>query len=55
MFVVRDREAGNIIERVESRADGERLIADFEQIDRSEGVYTPDFYEVAEYFEITEI
>ena len=47
-WVVRDREAGNVIEWVDSAADGEALIRDFEKQDMDEGVYTPDFYECVE-------
>lgn len=47
-YVVRDREAGNVIERVSSIEEGEALIAEYEEADRRDGTYTPDFYEVAE-------
>ena len=45
-YVVRDREAGNVIERVASIEEGEALIAEYEEADRKDGTYTPDFYEV---------
>lgn len=48
MIVVRDREAGNIIDVVLSIQEGEKLIAMYEEIDKREGLYSEDFYEVAE-------
>ena len=47
-WVVRDREEGIIIEWVDSVAEGELLIRDYEQQDMDEGVYTPNFYECVE-------
>lgn len=44
-YVVRDREAGNIIEYVKTYADGIALIEEFERQDKEDGTYTPDFYE----------
>lgn len=48
MIVVRDREAGNIIEIVKSVEAGERLIKKYEEMDKRDGLYTSNFYEVAE-------
>lgn len=48
MIVVRDREAGNIIEQVSSFENGYRLIEQYEDMDTRDGIYTPDFYEVVE-------
>lgn len=48
MKVVRDREAGNIIEQVESIEAGKNLIKEFEAQDKEDGTYTEDFYEVAD-------
>lgn len=47
-IVVRDREAGNIIEEVGSIAEGIGLIAKYEAEDLIDGTYEKDFYEVAE-------
>lgn len=47
MIVVRDREAGNIIEQVNSYDEGEEVLARFEAEDKAEGIYEEDFYEVA--------
>lgn len=48
MIVVRDREAGNIIEIVESVKAGQKLIEKYEEMDKRAGLYTSNFYEVAE-------
>lgn len=48
MIVVRDREAGNVIEIVESIKKGQELIEKYEEMDKRAGLYTPNFYEVAE-------
>lgn len=45
-YVVRDREAGNVIECVSSIEEGEALIEEYEEEDRKDGTFTPDFYEV---------
>lgn len=47
-FVVRDREAGNIIDYVASKEEGLKLIQEYEQADRAEDIYEPNFYELAE-------
>lgn len=48
MIVVRDREAGNIIEHVCSWEEGLATLKRFEQEDMQDGCYTEDFYEVVE-------
>lgn len=47
-LVVRDREAGNVIEDVSTWEEGEKLIEEYEKSDMKDGIYEPDFYEVAE-------
>lgn len=47
MLVIRDREAGNIIEQVNSYDEGIEVLARFEAEDKAEGIYKKDFYEVA--------
>lgn len=46
-WVVRDREAGNIIEEFESKGEAEAKLKDFENVDKLEGTFTENFYEVA--------
>lgn len=48
MIVVRDREAGNIIEIVKSVEAGKKLIEEYEEMDKRDGIYEENFYEVAE-------
>lgn len=47
MIVIRDRQAGNIIEQVKSYDEGEEVLSRFEAEDKAEGTYEEDFYEVA--------
>lgn len=47
-FVVRDTEAGNVIEYVDSLEEGLMLIQDYEQEDIKDGIYKPNFYECSE-------
>lgn len=44
-YIVRDREAGNIIEKVNSMKEGIELIEQFESEDKAEGIYEENFYE----------
>lgn len=48
MLVIRDREAGNIIEEVATVEEGKKVIATYEAKDKEDGIYEPDFYEIAE-------
>lgn len=45
-WVVRDREAGNVIDHYTSKYLAECALEDFEEGDRAEGTFTEDFYEV---------
>lgn len=47
-YVVRDREAGNVIETFNSREEAYSAMLEYEKEDEREGVYEPDFYEVVE-------
>lgn len=47
-IVVRDSEAGNVIAVVDSFAEGEKMIAEFETEDKADGCYTEGFYEVVQ-------
>ncbi len=48
MIVVRDREAGNIIEIAQNIEAGQKLIEKYEEMDKRDGIYEENFYEVAE-------
>ena len=46
-YVVRDREAGNPIERFATMEDAEAALRSYEESDKKDGIYEQDFYEVA--------
>lgn len=46
VFVVRDREAGNIIDRFATMREAQNALEDYEAADKKDGTYTPDFYEI---------
>jgi hypothetical protein len=48
MYIIRDRETGNEIERVNTRWAAEALLTAYEELDKNDGVYEPDFYEIVE-------
>ena len=45
-WIVRDRETG--IDIFDTLEEAERTLKEYENDDVKEGVYTPDFYEIAE-------
>lgn len=47
-YIIRDREAGNIIEQVSTRKEAETVLKKFEEEDKQDGNYTEDFYEIVE-------
>lgn len=47
-YVVRDREAGNIIEQFDTLEDAEKQLEMCESDDKEQGIYEEDFYEVCE-------
>lgn len=47
-YIVRDAEAGNVIEKAETMEEALDIIACYEEYDKAEGTYTPNFYEVVE-------
>ncbi len=47
-YVVRDSEAGNVIDEFETKEAAEMAIAKYEAEDKGNGVYKEGFYEVAE-------
>ena len=48
MFIIRDREAGNYIEAVETYEEALETIEQYEEEDKRDGNYTEDFYEIVE-------
>ena len=47
MYVVRDREAGNVITQFETMEEAQKEIEIYEEQDKKDGTYTEDFYEIA--------
>ena len=47
MYVVRDREAGNIITQFETMEEAQKELEKYEEQDKKDGTYTEDFYEIA--------
>ena len=47
-YVIRDREAGNEIEWFNTKEDAEKMLQQYEESDKKEGIYSEDFYEIVE-------
>jgi hypothetical protein len=47
-YIIRDMEAGNKIEICDTFEEAEKQVKQFEQDDKKNGCYTPDFYEIVE-------
>ena len=47
MYVVRDREAGNVITQFETMEEAQKELGRYEEQDKKEGEYVEDFYEIA--------
>jgi hypothetical protein len=47
-YKIQDREAGNVIETGLTKEEAEKMIEKFEETDKNEGTYTPNFYEIVE-------
>ena len=47
-YIIRDREAGNKIDICDTLEEAEKQLKQFEEDDKKNGCYTPDFYEIVE-------
>lgn len=47
-YVIRDREAGNVIDKFNTLEDAQIELARYEENDKMDGIYEPDFYEIVE-------
>ena len=47
MYVVRDREAGNVITQFETMEEAQKELERYEAQDKKDGVYVEDFYEIS--------
>ena len=54
-YIIRDREAGNVIDSFDTPDEAKNELMKFEKVDKKEGSYTPDFYEIWDSVEETEI
>ena len=45
-YIIRDREAGNIIEQFSTIEEAKKKLKEYENADKSEGIYTENFYEI---------
>lgn len=45
-YIIRDREAGNEIDEFDTMEEAQEELARYEEIDKMDGDYTPDFYEI---------
>lgn len=46
MYIIRDREGGNPVERVNTLEEAQALLQKYEEEDKKDGTYTADFYEI---------
>lgn len=46
-YIIRDREAGNMIEVANTLEEAQMILGRFEEEDRLEGTYEEGFYEIA--------
>lgn len=47
-YIIRDREAGNIINTFSTYKEAEKMLNEYEEQDKKDGYYTPNFYEIKE-------
>ena len=47
-YIIQDREAGNYIDERKTLEEAKKLLEQFENEDKANGEYTPDFYEIVE-------
>ena len=47
-YIIRDREAGNVIATFSSKDEACNELRKYEEQDKIDGTYTPDFYEIIE-------
>ena len=47
-FYIQDREAGNKIDSFNTLSEAQKALAMYEEVDKADGTYTPNFYEIVE-------
>lgn len=45
-YILRDREAGNTIAEFAAQEEAELALQEYEEEDKRDGTYEPDFYEI---------
>ena len=45
-YIIRDREAGNIIDEFKTKKEAEKILKKYEDEDKKEGVFSINFYEI---------
>ena len=45
-YIIREREAGNIIDVFDTLEEAKKALKNYEEQDKAEGTYTEDFYEI---------
>lgn len=45
-YIIRDREAGNVIDKFATQEEAELALQEYEEEDKRDGTYEPDFYEI---------
>lgn len=45
-YIIQDRETGTFIDEFTTLKEAESQLAKYEQEDKEEGIFTPDFYEI---------
>lgn len=48
MFITRDKETRNMIDEFETLEEAQDAIKEYEEMDRQDEIYAPDFYEIVE-------
>lgn len=51
-YIIRDREAGNIIESFKTLEEAEKKLKKFEEEDKKDGIYIDNFYEITQLEEV---
>lgn len=45
-YIIRDKEAGNVIEELKSLKEALKRLEEYEKEDKKDGIYEEDFYEI---------
>lgn len=48
MFIIQDRETGTMIDSFDTIEEAENELARYEEMDKADGTYTAEFYEIVE-------